>query len=131
MGRLFAHDKDVLIEGTDADWARGYDDAAQFILTDWKNWGDLRLDTGKTVVWSHEDVALLTTVGVVTTEKNERPLRFTAVLNRDGAGWRFRQISFQWDERTPESSDVFRLDTYQRLALLAIHRIGQTFDKNR
>jgi hypothetical protein len=130
MSKLFDRDKDVLLEGTDADWARGYNSAAQFVDRDWKYWGNLKLDTKDVVVWSRGDVAWMTTLGVVQTDKNQRPLRFTAILNRDGANWRFRQISFQWEERNPVPEDVLRANTYRRLGELILHRIGLLFNRN-
>lgn len=115
MESLFARDRDVLLEGTDADWAHGWLKARQLIAADWRNWGDMRLDTAHAVVWARGDVAWLSTVGVVHWGHNQRPLRFSAVLDRDGTQWRFRQIVYQWDERTPIARDVMDGATYRLL----------------
>ena len=52
-----------------------------------------------------------------------RPLRFTAILTRQGDRWIFRQIHFQWDDRDPGVLGLLRSATYGRLARVEFARL--------
>ena len=124
MNRLIAKDDDVLILGTDAgEGARGYPAAADFIRADWQVWGDFRFAADDSIISSSGDVAWVTSIGVVHFKGLDRPLRFTAILTRNGNGWFFREMQFQWDDRDPSATDIFRPKTYLRLVTLALRRI--------
>ncbi len=126
MNHLFARDDDVLMIGVQSgtsEWARGYASAALFIQRDWQNWGDFRFDVDDSVVWSSGDVAWVASVGSVRSKDSEKPVRFTAVLTRDGDRWVFRQIHFQLDQTDPEKADVLNLHTYLHLARMALREI--------
>ncbi len=116
MERVFARDRDVGLLGTDsAEWVSGYDRVERFIAGDWAGWGDVRLDVDHSRISSKADVAWLATVGTVTFRATSRPIRFTAVMNRAGDHWIFRQLQFQWDERPPALTDLLRPRTRLRV----------------
>ena len=124
LSRLFPRDGDVLILGTEggtAEWARGYPSASAFIARDWRGWGDFRFDVERSIVWSAGDVAWVASVGSVRFNTTYRPVRFTAIMTRDGGRWVFRQLQFQWDESAPEANDILQLHTYLRLARLVFN----------
>lgn len=126
MKSLFPRNGDVLIIGVQAgasEWARGYTSAAQFIQRDWQNWGDFRYDVDDPVVWSSGDVAWVASVGSVRSKDAERPVRFTAILTRDGDHWVFRQIQFQLDQADPEKADILNPRMYLQLARIALRKI--------
>ena len=126
--RLFPDNDEILLLGTDAgEWVRGHQAVADFIGNDWAKWGDFRFAVDDTVVWSSGDVAWIASVGAV----NERPLRFSAILTRQGNDWLFRQVNFQWDDRTPRARDLLRASTYLRLFRLIVHRFRSTADEPR
>lgn len=123
MSGLFPRDQDVLVLGTDGgtfEWIRGYDRAAQFIKSDWQGWGDFRFDVDHALVWSSGDVAWVASLGSVGTGKQQRPVRFTAILTRNGDRWLFRQVHFQWDDDDPHDRDVLNPRTYARIAKNAL-----------
>jgi SnoaL-like domain len=129
MKELFPKDGQIILLGTEgsaSEWARGYSEATNFIRRDWVIWGDLRLDVDHSLIWSSGDVAWLVTVGTVHSEGGERPIRFTAILTRDGDRWLFRQMNFQWDDTEPETADIFHPRTYLRLIHAALRRMGRT-----
>ena len=106
MSRLFEKNDDILILGTDrSEWVRGYSSAAEFIKADWSNWGDFRFAVDDSIICSSGDVAWVASVGAVRTEGGDRPVRFSAILTRNGNNWLFRQVHFQWEDRpaTPAS----------------------------
>jgi hypothetical protein len=80
----------------------------QFIKGDWQNWGDVRLVTDSSAVWSSGDTAWIATIGDVRWKDADRPIRFTAVLVRRGDRWLFRELHFQWDDPPPRFRDLFR-----------------------
>jgi hypothetical protein len=125
MGRVFAKNGDVLIQGTDAgEWARGYPAATEFIREDWKDWGDFRFAADEAIIWSSGDVAWIASLGTVHfIDGSDRPLRISAILSRDGSNWLFREVHFQWDEHDPDSTDILRFKTYLRLAALLFRRM--------
>jgi hypothetical protein len=124
MSRLIAKNDDVLILGTDAgEWARGYPAATEFIRADWQGWGDFRFAADDAIICSSGDVAWTTSIGVVHFKGSDRPLRFSAILTRNGSNWLFRELHFQWDERDPSSADILRPNTYLKLARLAFRRL--------
>jgi SnoaL-like domain len=126
MNRLFAKDDDVLLLGTDSgEWARGYSAVAAFIKTDWREWGDFRFAVDDSLVWSSGDVAWIASVGTVREYGSDRPVRFSAILTRNGDGWLFKQVHFQWDDRDASSADLLHLDTHLKLAKWVLQRALQ------
>ncbi|MFZ0743924.1 MAG: nuclear transport factor 2 family protein [Terracidiphilus sp.] len=126
MKSLFARDSDVLMIGDQAgtaEWVRGYTSAAQFIQRDWESWGDFRFDVDDAVVWSSGEVAWVASTGSIRSKDAERPIRFTAILTRDGDRWVFRQIQFQLDQTDPEKADVLNPHMYIRLVHMALRKI--------
>ena len=118
MQQLFPANDDILLLGTDAkEWVRGYDSVRQFIRSDWLNWGDFRFAVDDSVICSSGNVAWVASVGHVRNLRSDRPVRFSAVLIRDGQNWHFRQIQFQWDEQDPTLSDLARWETLSKLPL--------------
>lgn len=123
MTSLFPRDQDVLVLGTDGgtfEWIRGYDRAAQFIKADWQAWGDFRFDVDHALIWSSGDVAWVASLGSVGNGKQQRPVRFTAILTRNGDRWLFRQVHFQWDDDDPRDGDVLNPRTYARIVRNAL-----------
>ena len=123
MSGLFPHDQDVLVLGTDGgtfEWLRGYDRAAQFIKADWQGWGDFRFDVDHALVWSSGDVAWVASLGSVGTGNHPRPVRFTAILTRNGDRWLFRQVHFQWDDDDARDRDLLNPRTYARIVHNAV-----------
>src|ERR1700722_11146351 len=126
MSRLFQKNNDVLILGTDAgEWVRGYPAATNFIRKDWLGWGDFRFAADDSVIWSSGDVAWIASVGAVHSKGGDRPLRFSAVLTRDGSNWFSKELSFQWDDSDPSPEAVLYPNTYMRLVRLAFRRITE------
>lgn len=126
MKGLFTRDGDVLMIGIQSgtsEWARGYTAAAQFIRRDWEKWGDFRFDVDNAVVWSSGDIAWVASVGSVRSKDAERPVRFTAILAREGDRWVFRQIHFQLDQTDPEEADVLNPHMYLQLVRIALRKI--------
>ena len=124
MYRLFPENDDILLLGTDAgEWVRGYRPVAEFIRTDWLKWGDFRFAVDDSIIWSSGDVAWIASVGVVHEQRSDRPLRFSAILTRNGNNWLFRQVHFQRDDRGPSPSDVLRASTYLELVRLVLQHI--------
>ena len=110
MTRLFEKNDDILIIGTDhSEWARGYSSAAQFIKTDWSNWGDFRFAVDDSIICSSGDVAWVASVGTVRTEGVDRPVRFSAILTRNGDHWLFRQVHFQWEDRPASAASLLTM----------------------
>jgi len=110
MDRLFSKADDVSLLGTDAgEWVRGYPAVSEFIRGDWQNWGDFRFDVDGAVISASGDIAWITSIGMVHGRRADRPIRFTAVLKRDGDRWLFRQLQFQWEERDPSPTEFLRL----------------------
>ena len=124
MDRLFPENSDILLLGTDADeWVRGYRPVADFIRTDWLKWGDFRFAVDDSIVWSSGDVAWIASVGAVREQGVDRPLRFSAILTRNGNNWLFRQLHFQWDARDPSPSDLLHASTYLKLVRLVLRHL--------
>lgn len=122
---LFVSDADILVLGTDeSEWVRGYPAVVQFIRNDWQNWGDLRINLGGPIINASQDVAWLATDGEVHFGRSARPIRFSAVLTRQGDAWRFRQVQFQWDDREPAPSDLLHPGTYFRMLRIAFEKIA-------
>ncbi len=116
MNRLFPKNGDILFLGTDAgDWARGYPAVAESIREDWLTWGDFRFAVDDSIIWSSGDVAWVVSVGVLHAPGSDRPVRYSAILTRNGNSWRFRQVHFQWDDRDPGVTDLLRPRTPLKL----------------
>jgi hypothetical protein len=126
MSRLFSEKDDVLLLGTDAnEWVRGYRAVREFIKADWLYWGDFRFAVDESIIWSSGDVAWIASVGVVR-KRSDRPVRFSAILVRNGGNWLFRSVHFQWDDRNPRLPDLFLPSTYLNLIRLVLHGIRET-----
>jgi hypothetical protein len=124
MHRLFLNEGDVLILGTDSgEWVRGYPAASEFIKGDWMNWGDFKFSVDNAAIWSYGDVAWVASTGSVHFKRSDRPVRFSAILTRNGNNWIFRQAQFQWDDRDPSVADILQPATYLRLIRLALRRL--------
>ena len=124
MSHLFAKNEDVLVLGTDAgEWVRGYPAAAEFIRADWQYWGDFRFSADDSIICSSGNVAWVTSIGVVHFKGSDRPLRFSAILARNGSSWLFREMHFQWDDRNLSSADILRPNRFFNLVRLAFRRI--------
>lgn len=109
MNRLFSKNDDILVLGTNAgEWARGYPAVGEFIRRDWLYWGDFRFAVDDSIVWSSGDVAWMASIGAVHKNGWDRPLRFSAILTRQGNRWLFRQVDFQWEHRNPSPADLLR-----------------------
>ena len=116
MNRLFLRNDDILLLGTGGgEWARGYPAATQFIGSDWMYWGDFRFAVDDSAIWSSGDVAWIASVGAVHEYGMARPLRFSAILTRNGSNWVLRQADFQWDDREPGPADLLRPSTHVKL----------------
>ena len=116
MNRLFVKDDDVLLMGTDSgEWRRGYSQIADFIRTDWTNWGDFRFAVDDSIVWCSGDVAWVVSTGTLRDQGSERPLLFSAILTRHGGDWRFRQLHFQWNDSAPGTTGLLNPRTYVTL----------------
>ena len=116
MNRLFPRSDNVVLLGTDAgEWVRGYSAVAKFIRADWLNWGDFRFAVDDSIICSSGDVAWIASVGVLHEHGVDRPLRFSAILTRNGSNWVFRQVHFQWDARDAGVADLLRPRTQLRL----------------
>jgi hypothetical protein len=76
------------------------------------------------VVSSSGNVAWLATLGNVDFHGHPRPLRFTAVLERRGEQWQFRQVQFQWNDNDPKLGDLLRPSTYGRALGKLFARFG-------
>ena len=125
MSRLFQKNDDVVILGTDGgEWVRGFPAAAKFIRADWVGWGDFRFAVDDSVVLSlgSGDVVWIASVGAVHFKEGARPVRFSAVLTRNGSNWFFREASFQWDDTDPSPAEILRPKTYLKLVRLAFRR---------
>jgi len=127
MHRVFPENDDILVLGTDeGEWVRGHRAVSEFIREDWTKWGDFRFAVDDSIVWSSGDVAWIASVGAVHDQRLDRPLRFSAILTRQGNDWLFRQVHFQWDDRDPSPDDVFHVGTYLRLVKQVLHRFRHT-----
>jgi hypothetical protein len=125
MSRLFQKDDDVVILGTDGgEWIRGYPAAAKFIRADWLAWGDFRFAVDDSVVLplGSGDAVWVASVGAVQFKEGARPVRFSAILTRNGSNWFFREASFQWDDTDPSPAEMLHPKTYLKLVRLAFRR---------
>lgn len=128
MERLFPRTDEVLFLGTDsAEWIRGYQAIANFIRTDWQQWGDFRFAVEDSVIWCSGNVAWIASVGSVRSARSDRPVRFSAVLTQEGGRWLFRQVHFQWDERDPNPSDLVNPATHARIVRLLFDYLRSAF----
>ena len=125
MSHLFVKNNDVLIFGTDSgEWVRGYPAAVEFVRNDWQRWGDFRLTADDPIICTSGDVAWMTSFGEVRFKGWERPVRFSALLTRQGNDWLFQEVHFQWDDRGPGAADLLRPKMYLQLARLVFRRIA-------
>ena len=66
MEKLFHTQEDVMILGTsDEEWFLNYDEAKELLSSDWQWWGDVTFNINETLVSASEDIAWLTTTGLV------------------------------------------------------------------
>jgi len=125
MQQVIGENHDVLLMGTDAgEWIHGYKEVRDFIRHDWRDWGQLTIDVDDAIVSSSGDVAWVSTLGNVSSQGG-RPVRFSAVLTRNGSIWHFRQLQFQYDDSDPSPSDVFHVSTHLKLFKMAMHKFSQ------
>lgn len=118
MDAAFAPEADVLTlgaEGLPYEWVRGPAEVRNFIQRDWQVWGLFRFDPTKAMVWSSGNVAWVATLGEVEFQGGSRQIRFTAVLEKRGEKWVFRQMQFQWNDGAATAGDLMRLGTYFKL----------------
>ena len=125
MHRLFPESDDVLLLGTNGgEWIRGFRAVGELIRSDWQYWGDFRFAVEDSIVWGSGDVAWIASVGTVHGPNWDRPVRFSAILTRNGDNWLFRQVHFQWDERDPSPFDLLQPTTHARLARLFLQYLS-------
>jgi hypothetical protein len=100
MNAVFSRDQ-VLVLGTmPREVYSGFGQAARLVADDWKSWGDCRFQVARAHVSSNGDTAWISTVGQVRFDLSRFlvvPLRLSGVLAKEPAGWRFRQMQFQFD----------------------------------
>lgn len=121
--KLIAKDNDVVLLGTDAgEWVVGHSAVSEFIKADWRAWGDFRFDVDHSAISSSGNVAWATSVGLVHFKSLDRPVRFSAVMIKDGDRWTFRKIQFQWADKGPSSADLLQPRTYFTLPKLVFQR---------
>lgn len=123
----FDTDSDILVLGINQfEWARGYPEVANLVYGDWQGWGDVHLNTDSSVINSSQDVAWLVTAGDVQFGASKRPIRFSAILNRKGDNWLFRQVQFQWEDRDLSRTDLLDARTYLEFFQHALRKIAPT-----
>jgi hypothetical protein len=118
MNAAFAPNADVITlgaEGLPYEWVRGPAEVRSFIQRDWQVWGLFRFDPTKAIVWSSGNVAWVATLGEVEFQGGSRQIRFTAVLEKRGDKWVFRQMQFQWNDGAATAGDLVRPQTYLTL----------------
>jgi ketosteroid isomerase-like protein len=124
MNRLFPNSDDILLLGTNSgEWVQGRSAVSKFIGDDWQKWGDFRFSVENSVVSSAGDVAWVASTGVVHDQMADRPVRFSAMLTRNGNTWVFRQLQFQWDDRDPRLADFLRASLYRKVGKLCIQKV--------
>jgi hypothetical protein len=100
MGRLFSHERPLVLGTMPGEIYAGYERAREIIRTDWESWGDCRFRLGETQVSAEGDVAWFATVGSVTFDLSRflvLPLRLSGVMVNENGAWRIRQAQFQFD----------------------------------
>jgi hypothetical protein len=98
--RLISKD-DILILGTmPQEIYRGYEGAADLIESDWLYWGDVYYLMDQANISVEEGVAWISTIGFVEFDMSRflvLPLRYSAVMVKEDANWKFQQMQFQFD----------------------------------
>ena len=93
--------ENILILGTmPQEIYSGYEEASELIRTDWLEWGDVYYLMDQANVSVQEDVAWVSTIGYVEFDLSRflvLPLRYTAVMVKEDANWKFQQMQFQFD----------------------------------
>ena len=84
MGRLFSHERPLVLGTMPGEIYVGYDRAREVIRTDWESWGDCRFRLGETQVSAEGDVAWFATIGSVTFDLSRFLGTAAAPLRRDG-----------------------------------------------
>ena len=78
----------------------GYEEASELIRTDWLDWGDVYYLMDQANVSVQGDVAWISTIGYVEFDMSRflvLPLRYSAVMVKEGGAWKFQQMQFQFD----------------------------------
>ena len=98
--RLFSN-KDILILGTmPKEICSGYEAASGLIRSDWLYWGDVYYLMDQASVSVQDNVAWVSTIGYVEFDMSRflvLPLRYSAVMVKEDAVWKFQQMQFQFD----------------------------------
>jgi len=93
--------ENILILGTmPQEIYSGYEAAAELIRTDWLEWGDVYYLMDQAHVSVQDEVALISTIGYVEFDLSRflvLPLRYSAVMVKEDASWKFQQMQFQFD----------------------------------
>ncbi|MCK4746678.1 MAG: nuclear transport factor 2 family protein [Bacteroidales bacterium] len=93
--------ENILILGTmPQEIYSGYEAAAELIRTDWLNWGDVYYLMDQAHVSVQNEVAWISTIGYVEFDMSRflvLPLRYSAVMVKEDASWKFQQMQFQFD----------------------------------
>ena len=93
--------ENILILGTmPQEIYSGYEAASELIRTDWEYWGDVYYLMEQANITLSEDVAWISTIGYVEFDISRflvLPLRYSAVMVKEDASWKFNQMQFQFD----------------------------------
>jgi hypothetical protein len=93
--------EDILILGTmPQEIFIGYEAATDLIGSDWEYWGDVYYLMDQSSISVENDVAMVSTIGYVEFDMSRflvLPLRFSAVMVKEDADWKFHQMQFQFD----------------------------------
>jgi hypothetical protein len=94
-------EENILILGTmPQEIYSGYEAASELIRTDWLEWGDVYYLMDQAHVSVHDEVAWISTIGYVEFDLSRflvLPLRYSAVMVKEDASWKFQQMQFQFD----------------------------------
>lgn len=81
MGKLFDKDEDVVVVGTSSgEWCLGYEDIKDLFLSDWEDWGDVRINFDKANIMEFGNTALIYTPGTVKYSFNSKSETYTRYL---------------------------------------------------
>lgn len=93
--------ENILILGTmPQEIYSGYEAVADLIGSDWEFWGDVYYLMDQANISVKNDVAWISTIGYVEFDMSRflvLPLRYSAVMQKEDANWKFTQMQFQFD----------------------------------
>jgi hypothetical protein len=93
--------ENILILGTmPQEIYSSYEAATELIRTDWLEWGDVHYLMDQAHVSVQDEVAWISTIGYVEFDMSRflvLPLRYSAVMVKEEAAWKFQQMQFQFD----------------------------------